>query len=70
MISRWQGLEALLDKFAHQRTGDRLGLIAFGSGAYLQVPFTTKIDTWQMMLDSMDAEIAGPTTAIGDAIGL
>ncbi|WP_343290763.1 VWA domain-containing protein [Vibrio harveyi] len=68
--TRWQALQELMEQFASKREGDRLGLIAFGSGAYLQVPFTNQATTWSQMVQSLSTEIAGPATAIGDAIGL
>lgn len=69
-VSRITALRQLLLEFAQQRQGDRLGLIVFGSGAYLQVPFTADIELWQQLLQQMDTRLAGPATAIGDAIGL
>ncbi|WP_240206009.1 VWA domain-containing protein [Vibrio sp. CyArs1] len=70
LVSRWEGLKSLMDSFSKQREGDRLGLIVFGSGAYLMVPFTDQLNSWREILVSMDVEIAGSATAIGDAIGL
>ncbi|GEA52250.1 VWA domain-containing protein [Vibrio inusitatus NBRC 102082] len=70
LTSRWQALEDLMQKFGSQRKGDRLGLTVFGSGAYLQVPFTDELTTWTQVVGSLSTEIAGPATAIGDAIGL
>ncbi|MCL1048763.1 VWA domain-containing protein [Shewanella abyssi] len=69
-VSRLVALKSLLNTFSEQRSGDRLGLIVFGSGAYLQVPFTEDTVLWQTLLDQMDTQMAGPATAIGDAIGL
>ncbi len=69
-VSRLQALKQLLSEFSKGREGDRLGLIVFGSGAYLQVPFTPDLELWQTLLDEMDTQMAGPATAIGDAIGL
>lgn len=69
-VTRWDALKTLLTTFAEKRQGDRLGLIAFGSGAYVQVPFTDDIQTWQLLLNGLSTDIAGPATAIGDAIGL
>ncbi|MCL1058913.1 VWA domain-containing protein [Shewanella gelidimarina] len=69
-VSRLVALKSLLNTFSKQRNGDRLGLIVFGSGAYLQVPFTEDITLWQTLLQQMDTQMAGPATAIGDAIGL
>lgn len=68
--TRFKALQQLMARFAETRQGDRLGLIVFGSGAYLQVPFTDDIDLWQSLLAEMDSRMAGPATVIGDAIGL
>jgi Ca-activated chloride channel family protein len=57
-------------QFAEGRQGDRLGLIAFGSGAYLQVPFSADSELWTRLLKQLQTGMAGPATAIGDAIGL
>ena len=69
-VSRLVALKSLLSTFSQQRDDDRLGLIVFGSGAYLQVPFTEDVRLWQTLLEQMDTQMAGPATAIGDAIGL
>lgn len=69
-ISRWDALQKMMKQFAEGREGDRLGLIAFGSGAYLQVPFTPDPGMWASMVDQLQTGMAGPATAIGDAIGL
>jgi Ca-activated chloride channel family protein len=69
-ISRWDALQKMMKQFAEGREGDRLGLIAFGSGAYLQVPFTPDPGMWASLVDQLQTGMAGPATAIGDAIGL
>jgi Ca-activated chloride channel family protein len=69
-VSRIDALKLLLVEFADNREGDRLGLTVFGTGAYLQVPFTQDLSLWQTLLNEMDTQMAGPATAIGDAIGL
>jgi Ca-activated chloride channel family protein len=69
-ITRWKALQNLMQQFAQGREGDRLGLIAFGSGAYLQVPFTPDPAMWVSLLMQLQTGMAGPATAIGDAIGL
>jgi len=69
-ISRWSALQNLMNQFAQGRDGDRLGLIAFGSGAYLQVPFTPDASMWASLLGQLQTGMAGAATAIGDAIGL
>ena len=59
-----------LETFIEQRKTDRLGLILFGSQAYLQTPLTFDHQTLQQLLKEAQIGIAGPRTAIGDAIGL
>jgi len=56
--------------FIERRRGDRLGLILFGSKAYLQTPLTFDIKTIQRLLQEAVIGLAGERTAIGDAIGL
>lgn len=57
-------------KFIDARTGDRLGLILFGTHAYLQTPLTFDQQTVLQMLNDATIGLAGSQTAIGDAIGL
>jgi Ca-activated chloride channel homolog len=51
---------------------DRLtvGLIFFGSAAFVQAPFTEDLDACRALLDEAQVRMAGPKTAFGDAIGL
>lgn len=56
--------------FVARRTGDRVGLIMFGSQAYVQTPLTYDHETVQHFLDEATVGLAGRSTAIGDAIGL
>lgn len=57
-------------EFVARRTGDRVGLIMFGSQAYIQTPLTHDHETVQHFLDEASVGLAGRSTAIGDAIGL
>ncbi len=52
------------------RQGDRLGLILFGSNAYLQSPLSFDTATVKRFLQEAQIGFAGQETAIGDAIGL
>jgi Ca-activated chloride channel family protein len=61
--------EVVTDFIAH-RTGDRVGLILFGTNAYLQAPLTFDLATVEQLLEEAPVGIAGGKTAIGDAIGL
>ncbi len=67
---RLSAVKTVLDDFMTRRTGDRLGLIFFGTAAFLQVPFTQDHDTCRVLLDEAQVRMAGPQTMLGDAIGL
>ncbi len=67
---RLEVIKDVVSKFIDGRKGDRLGLILFGSQAYLQTPLTFDIETVRRLLEEATIGIAGPKTAIGDAIGL
>lgn len=69
-ISRLELVKRLLGDFLEARHGDRVGLILFGSQAYLQAPLTFDRQTVRIWLDEAVVGIAGGNTAIGDAIGL
>jgi Ca-activated chloride channel family protein len=69
-VSRLTLVKMLLGDFLEQRQGDRIGLILFGSQAYLQAPLTFDRKTVRVWLDEARIGIAGKNTAIGDAIGL
>ncbi|CAM3636145.1 vWA domain-containing protein [Parendozoicomonas haliclonae] len=67
---RLEVIKDVVSKFIDNRKGDRLGLILFGSNAYLQTPLTFDVETVRTLLNESTIGIAGPMTAIGDAIGL
>ncbi|MGM3386948.1 VWA domain-containing protein [Stutzerimonas stutzeri] len=69
-ISRLDLVKHLIGDFITERHGDRVGLILFGSQAYLQAPLTFDRQTVRTWLDEAVIGIAGSNTAIGDAIGL
>ena len=69
-VSRLALVKLLMGDFLEHRQGDRIGLILFGSQAYLQAPLTFDRHTVRVWLDEARIGIAGKNTAIGDAIGL
>jgi Ca-activated chloride channel family protein len=69
-IDRLTAIKIIAGKFIHRRTGDRLGLILFGTQAYLQTPLTFDRKTVLTLLGESALGLAGKNTAIGDAIGL
>ncbi|MGD8309284.1 MAG: VWA domain-containing protein, partial [Chromatiales bacterium] len=69
-VDRLAVVKAVAGRFIQRREGDRLGLILFGSRAYLQTPLTYDRATVQSMLREAVIGLAGRETAIGDAIAL
>ncbi len=69
-VTRLDVVKNTAGEFIERREGDNLGLILFGSQAYLQTPLTFDRATVKAMLDDASIGLAGKDTAIGDAIGL
>jgi Mg-chelatase subunit ChlD len=69
-VDRLSAAKEVLSDFLTRRQGDRVGLIFFGSAAFVQAPFTEDLDVCQSLLDEAQVRMAGPKTAFGDAIGL
>lgn len=69
-MDRLDVVKQIAGQFIERRAGDRLGLILFGSQAYLQTPLTFDRKTVNAMLQESAIGLAGNQTAIGDAIGL
>lgn len=57
-------------QFIERRRGDRVGLILFGSRAYVQSPLSYDTRTVDRFLKEAQIGFAGQETAIGDALGL
>ncbi len=68
--SRLQVVQQVAGRFIDGRRGDQVGLILFGTHPYLQAPVTSDLQTVHRFLDEAMVGMAGPQTAIGDAIGL
>jgi Ca-activated chloride channel family protein len=69
-VSRYAAIKAIAGDFVRRRTGDRVGLIVFGSQAYLLTPLTFDRDTVYKQLEESAIGLPGKETAIGDAVGL
>lgn len=69
-VSRLTALKHVVEPFIEARQGDRIGLIVFGTGAYVYVPLTADIKTVNQLLQETPGGIAGGQTAIGDTLGL
>ncbi|MDH3347462.1 MAG: VWA domain-containing protein [Desulfobulbaceae bacterium] len=68
--TRLDVVKEVAGNFLERRIGDRLGLILFGSEAYIQAPLTFDHTTVRILLNEAVIGMAGKSTAIGDAIGL
>ena len=69
-VSRFDAVQRVVAEFVTARETDRIGLIVFGNRAYLQLPFTRDLSTAVALVELMEVGMAGPRTALGDAIGL
>lgn len=70
VVPRVEAVRAVVADFVKRRKTDRIGLIAFGDAPYPLVPFTLDHTTVEIMIANTLPGMAGPRTAIGDAIGL
>ena len=70
LIDRLTAVKQVLDNFLARRKDDRIGLIVFGSAAFAQAPFTDDLDVLRTLLKDVEVRMAGPKTALGDAMGL
>jgi Ca-activated chloride channel family protein len=69
-VSRMQVVKGVVTKFIEGRQGDRIGLVIFGSRAYVLSPLTYDRKAVSSLLGEVIPRIAGDGTAIGDALGL
>lgn len=69
-VDRLTAAKGVAADFINRRVGDRVGLILFGTQAYLQTPLTFDRKTVMTLLNEAVIGLAGENTAIGDAIGL
>lgn len=67
---RLSAVKQVIHDFIERRRDDRIGLIVFGNGAFPQAPLTLDHAGVQWLLDETRIGMAGPQTAIGDAIGV
>jgi Ca-activated chloride channel family protein len=69
-VSRFGAVEAIAGDFITRRSGDELGLVLFGSRAFLVTPLTYDLSAVQAQLKGAAVGLAGTETAIGDAIAV
>ena len=69
-VDRLSVVKSVISQFLEARKGDRVGLVLFGTNAYVQAPLTFDLKSVKKLLIEAPVGIAGGKTAIGDAIGL
>ena len=69
-VSRFAAVKAIAQRFIENRSGDEVGLVLFGTQAYLLTPMTFDVDAVARQMAGAAIGLAGRETAIGDAIVL
>lgn len=67
-VTRLTMVKSVVNDFIKKRPDDNLGLVIFGSEAYLYTPLSFDKKTLRSLFDEVSIGIAGEQTAIGDAI--
>ncbi|MFH0726108.1 MAG: VWA domain-containing protein [Pseudomonadota bacterium] len=70
IVNRLEAVKEVIRQFVIKRSGDRIGMVVFGSNAYTQLPLTRDYNTIATILERVQIGAAGKSTAIGDAIGI
>lgn len=70
IVNRLDAVKNVVKEFILKRDGDRIGMVVFGSQAYTQIPLTRDYNTIAFILDRLQIGAAGPSTAVGDAVGI
>jgi Ca-activated chloride channel family protein len=69
-VTRLQLAKRVVADFVRARSGDRIGLVAFGEHAFTQCPLTVDHRLVLESLERVDVGVVGDATALGEAIGL
>ncbi|MDX1755222.1 MAG: VWA domain-containing protein [Marinobacter sp.] len=67
---RLSAVKSVVSDFIQNRRDDRIGLLVFGDRAFVQATPTRDHATVARLLADTSSGMAGPSTALGDAIGL
>jgi Ca-activated chloride channel family protein len=70
IVNRLEAVKTVINEFISKRSGDRIGLVVFGTHAYTQMPLTRDYNTISAVLERLRIGAAGKSTAVGDAIGI
>ena len=69
-VARIDVVKNVVHDFINKRSGDRLGMVIFGSKAYTLAPLSQDLRTLDELFVDVNLGIAGEQTAIGDALAL
>ena len=69
-VTRLELVKKVVTDFVENRSGDRIGLVLFGSQPYVQSPLSFDTVTVNTLLQEAYLGMAGNATAIGDALTL
>ena len=69
-VTRLDVVKKIGHQFIDQRKSDKIGLVFFGSAAFVSSPLTLDQDSLHSFLEKTQIGFAGQKTAIGDALGL
>ncbi len=58
--TRWDAVKNIMKDFVQHRKSDQIGLVMFGTHAYLQAPLTTDLDAISWLLDQTRREDGRP----------
>jgi Ca-activated chloride channel family protein len=70
VVNRLEAVKSVINEFISKRSGDRIGMVVFGTHAYTQLPLTRDYSAISSVLERLEIGAAGKSTAIGDAIGI
>lgn len=69
-LSRWSAVKRVVKRFIEARSADRIGIVVFGSRAFVQAPLTRDHKLLSDLINELSVGVAGDGTAIGDGLGL
>lgn len=69
-LSRLDGVKQVVTQFIKARDQDRIGVVVFGSSAFLQAPLTADHNILEQLISRLTPGVAGDGTAIGDGLAM
>ena len=69
-LPRINAVQLVVQEFIQARSSDRIGLVVFGSRAYVRAPLTFDHQLVRQFVDDLELGMAGDGTAVGDGLGI